>query len=113
FELISVSLDMLNKHFRQNRGKGFSLVELVVLAILMVLLSILIPNVIGYVQKAAKMSSINTARVMVNGMEVSLIEHANDGTLYLNKTYKSTYYNNGKGVPLRFFDKLYVKKGSN
>ncbi len=86
-----------------NKNKGFSLVEMiVVIAIMIVLLSMLVPYVVGYIEKAARMSAINTARVMVNGMEVSMIEHAQEGSIYLNKVYTSEYYDNGKALPCGF-----------
>ena len=99
------------KRIKDSADKGFSLVELIVVcAIIMVVLSMLIPNVIGYIEKAAKMSALNTARVMVNGMEVSTIAHTQEGTVYLNKEYRSEYYDNGKTMKCGFLTNWMLKK---
>lgn len=77
------------KNYRSNKNKGFSLVELiVVIAIMVVLLSMLVPNVVGYIEKANKLSAMNTVKVMVNAMELSLVEHTLSGELRVNKQYK-------------------------
>lgn len=56
---------------------GFSLVELiVVIAIMVILISILTPGVIGYIEKANRMRALETAKVIVNGMELALVDHA-------------------------------------
>ena len=76
---------------------GFSLTEMVVvISIIVVLMSLLIPKVIGYIKRATQLSAMNTVRVMVNAMEVSLVEHADKQEQRLDKDY--SYYSNGEYI---------------
>ena len=66
----------LKRRYFKNES-GFSLVELiVVIAIMVILISMLTPGIIGYIEKANRMRALQTARVIVNGMEVALVDHA-------------------------------------
>lgn len=79
----------LIKRIKENRDKGFSLTELiVVISIMIILIAMMLPHVIGYIKRASKLSAINTVRVMVNTMEVSMLEHSMEKSVVVNKLYK-------------------------
>ena len=103
------------RNLKRNKDKGFSLVELVVtIAIVVILITMIVPNVVGYIERAAKMSAMNTLRVMVNGMEVSIVERSvGQGVMYTNKTYTSEYYDGGKTLPCGFLTNWMLKKAQN
>ena len=80
--------------FNKSDEKGFSLVELItVIAIIIILTSMLAPAIIGYIDKAHRISAISTVRTMVTAMELSMTEHAMDKETYINKKYKYKYDN--------------------
>lgn len=57
----------------KNNNKGFSLVELiVVIAIMIVLISLLAPNVIGYIEKANNVADVANAKEMTNTLMYNL-----------------------------------------
>ena len=79
-------MSAIKRRFGKNE-KGFSLVEMiVVIAIMIILISMLVPNVVGYIEKTEKLSALNTVKVMVNAMEVTLVEHALSGEVRINKS---------------------------
>lgn len=57
--------------------QAFSLVELIiVIAIMVVLVSMMVPKVTGYIEKANRIRALETARTLVNGVEVGLVDRA-------------------------------------
>ena len=77
----------LKRRYFKNES-GFSLVELiVVIAIMVILISMLTPGVIGYIEKANRMRALETARVIVNGMEIALVDHALENDQKLTKVF--------------------------
>ena len=78
-----------DKTVKSRKNAGYSLVELiVVIAIIVVLMSVLIPGVVGYIKTASRLSAINTVRVMVTTMEVSMLEHSMEKKVIIDKLYK-------------------------
>ena len=75
--------------FTKNRIKnehGFSLVELiVVIAVMVILIALLVPNVVGYIQKAHNVSDCNNAKTMANAVLAAMA--AGDLTDYSNIWY--------------------------
>lgn len=75
----------------KNNNKGFSLVELiVVIAIMIVLISLLAPNVIGYIEKANNVADVANAKEMTNTLMYNL---AVDQTIDVSNIWYTKYGN--------------------
>lgn len=70
-----------NQMEKRGNKKGFTLVEvIVVLVILAILAAILIPSMIGWINKAEEKSAIVEARTMVLAAQTIMSEKHNDAT---------------------------------
>ena len=64
-----------NLQNRLNDNKGFSLVELiVVIAIMVILIALLVPNVIGYISKAQDSANLSAAKTIYNAANTAVID---------------------------------------
>ncbi len=64
---------MKSKFKNLNTNNGFSLVELlVVIAIMIVLLSLLVPGVLGYIEKANNAADVSNAKTMCNYLQLGV-----------------------------------------
>ena len=100
----------VNRHMD---NKGFSLVELiVVIAIMIVLLSIIVPNVVSYVKKANRIADLSTAKQLSDAVALTIgtDEHAKDMFL-LCATYGSSVSTSSSatGALLNFGGKRFVR----
>lgn len=58
-----------------NESKGFSLVELiVVIAIMVILIALLVPNVVGYISKAQDSANLSAAKTIYNAANTAVID---------------------------------------
>lgn len=65
-----------NLQNRLNENKGFSLVELiVVIAIMVILIALLVPNVIGYISKAQDSANLSAAKTIYNAANTAVVDH--------------------------------------
>lgn len=61
---------------RLNENKGFSLVELiVVIAIMVILIALLVPNVVGYISKAQDSANLSAAKSIYNAANTAVIDY--------------------------------------
>lgn len=68
--------------FKKNT-KGFSLVELiVVIAIMIILIALLLPSVVGYIEKAHNVADISNAKTLGNYLQLGLAMAQNDSIDY-------------------------------
>lgn len=64
-----------NLQNRLNENKGFSLVELiVVIAIMVILIALLVPNVVGYISKAQDSANLSAAKSIYNAANTAVID---------------------------------------
>lgn len=89
---------MKGKFKNFNTNSGFSLVELiVVIAIMVILISLLVPNVLGYIERANNVTDITNAKNMGNYLQLGLAL-SNDGSLnYTNTPWTSDPANLDRG----------------
>ncbi len=60
---------------RLNENKGFSLVELiVVIAIMVILIALLVPNVVGYISKAQDSANLSAAKTIYNAANTAVVD---------------------------------------
>jgi type IV pilus assembly protein PilA len=65
-----------NLRNRLNDNKGFSLVELiVVIAIMVILIALLVPNVVGYISKAQDSANLSAAKSIYNAVNTAVIDY--------------------------------------
>lgn len=58
-----------------NENKGFSLVELiVVIAIMVILIALLVPNVVGYISKAQDSANLSAAKSIYNAASTAVVD---------------------------------------
>jgi prepilin-type N-terminal cleavage/methylation domain-containing protein len=83
-------MKLLSGTYRKLKNKeGFTLVELiVVIAIMVVLISLLVPNIIGYIKKANRTAALADAKSIVTGAQNALIYKARECNLTIDKKYK-------------------------
>lgn len=82
------------RRLKENKKKGFTLVELiVVLVILAILAALLIPALTGYIDKAKKKSIVAETRQVVMAAQTLSDEYYGTQT---TGTFDSTQINNGK-----------------
>lgn len=68
--MIIYFLDIIQCKFKNNKRKGFTLIELVaVIAIISVLAAAFIPKISGYINEAKKVSVLNEAKSVVTAYE--------------------------------------------
>lgn len=64
-----------NLQNKLNENKGFSLVELiVVIAIMVILIALLVPNVIGYISKAQDSANLSAAKTIYNAANTACVD---------------------------------------
>ncbi len=70
---------------RLNENKGFSLVELiVVIAIMVILIALLVPNVVGYISKAQDSANLSAAKSLYNAFNTAVIDYKAQNAGYPN-----------------------------
>lgn len=80
---------------RLNESKGFSLVELiVVIAIMVILIALLVPNVVGYISKAQDSANLSAAKSVYNAMNTAVIDYKAQNGSYPSPTDLVTALNN-------------------
>lgn len=79
-------------------NKGFSLIELiVVIAIMIILIALLVPNVLGYVDKTEKLAVMEEAKVVYEAAQITMAtEWVNNATIFTDESKYGTY--NGQKV---------------
>lgn len=72
--------------YKKINNKGFSLIELiVVIAIMAILITMLIPNIIVYIKKSQWASELGTASTVYSSAQTVISDRFADGTWYTNK----------------------------
>lgn len=81
----------MRKILKNNRG--FSLVELiVVIAIMIILIALLIPNVVGYIEKTEKLSVMEEAKVVYEAAQVTMAtEWVNNAGVFTDASKNGKY----------------------
>ena len=87
-------------------NKGFSLVELiVVIAIMAVLITMLVPNVVGYIKKAQWASELGMASTIYSSAQTIISDRFADGTWHTNKQVSLTDLKNAGFINDKDIDK--------
>lgn len=77
-------LKLMNKKQKTTTNKGFSLVELiVVIAIMAVLVAVLAPAMLRYVENSRRSNDAQTVAGVVNTVEAAIIDNAVPGGTYI------------------------------
>ena len=72
-----------NLRNKLNDNKGFSLVELiVVIAIMVILIALLVPNVVGYIQKAQDSANLAAAKSIYNAANTYIVDYKGQKGVY-------------------------------
>ena len=76
----------MSKYKKLIDNKGFSLIELIaVIAIMIILIAMLVPNVVGYIKKAHWASELDMASVLYSSAQTVISERFAKGTWDTNK----------------------------